>query len=98
MTKPTISWEDVLDARMVAGAMQILEDRGLILKPFPLEPLRPFDHIILLAVHELQGEGYAVNIAEKASGTLGSEVLLGDTFGSLERLQHLGLVMARIGD
>jgi hypothetical protein len=80
----------------MAGAMQMLEERGLILKPFPIEPLRPFDHIILSAVHELQGEGYAVNIAEKASGMLGSEVLLGDTFGSLERLEHQGLVMARM--
>jgi hypothetical protein len=94
----TMSWEDALDARMVAAAMQILEERGLILKPFPNEPLRPFDHIILSAVHELQGEGYAVNIAGKASGMLGSEVLLGDTFGSLERLERQGLVMARVED
>src|SRR2546423_14135392 len=41
----------------LAGAMQMLEERGLILKPFPLEPLPPFDHVILSAVHELQGEG-----------------------------------------
>ena len=81
---------------MVAAAMQILEERGLILKPFPNEPLQPFDHIILSAVHELQGEGWAVNIAESASGMLGSEVLLGDTFGSLERLELQGLVMARM--
>ena len=98
MTEPNLSWEDALDARMVAEAMQILEERGLILKPFPNEPLRPFDHLILLTVHELQGEGYAVNIAGKASVTLGSEVLLGDTFGSLERLERQGLVMARIVD
>ena len=82
----------------MSGAMQMLEERGLILKPFPIEPLRPFDHIILTAVHELQGEGNAVNIAEQASGVLGVEVLLGDTFGSLERLERQGLVMARTDD
>jgi hypothetical protein len=82
----------------MTGAMQMLEERGLILKPFPIEPLRPFDYIILTAVHELQGEGYVVNIAAKASGMSGSEVLLGDTFGSLERLERQGLVMARTGD
>jgi hypothetical protein len=81
----------------MTGAMQMLEDRGLILKPFPIEPRRPFDHIILSAVHELQGEGYVVNIAEQASGALGLEVLLGDTFASLERLERQGLVMARRG-
>jgi hypothetical protein len=82
----------------MSGAMQMLEERGLILKPFPIEPLRPFDHIILTAVRELQGEGYSVNIAEQASGVLGVEVLLGDSFGSLERLERQGLVMARTDD
>jgi hypothetical protein len=82
----------------MAGAMQMLEERGLILKPFPIEPLRPFDYIILSAVHQLQGEGYAVNIAGKASGMWGSEVLLGDTFGSLELLERQGYVMARMVD
>lgn len=90
--------EERLVKRGVEFAMKMLEERDLILPPFPIEQLRPFDQIVLNAVHELQGDGYSVNIAERVSRVLGSPVLPGDTFASLSRLESAGLVMARMAD
>ena len=81
--------------RGVESAMKLLEERDLILPPFPNEPLRPFDQLVLTAVHELQGDGYSVNIAQHVSEMTGRPVLTGDTLESLNRLEAAHLVLAQ---
>ena len=87
--------EAALVKRGVDFAMKLLDERGLILPPFPNEPLKPFDQLVLTVVHELQGQAHAVNVTERLSSMVGREVLLGDTFDCLDRLEQQHMVLGR---
>jgi DNA-binding PadR family transcriptional regulator len=57
---------------------------------------RPFAVHVLLAVHQLQGNGHAVSIADEIGRREGRSILLGTVWATLDRLERRGLVMSRL--
>jgi len=90
--------EEKLAARTVRYARHLARRQGRLVPAAPIESLSPFDQLVLTAIYLLRGTGYSVNITDKVSGMSGKQVLLGSTFGALDRLERLGLVTARVTD
>src|SRR5207302_1858934 len=90
--------EERLVEKGVSYAMRILRQQGRVIPKGAVESLQPFDQLALTAIYLLHGEGYSVNITEKISEMSGKPVLLASTFGSLNRLETLGLVSVWLAD
>jgi len=60
--------------------------------------LGEFERDVLLVVHHLQGQGYAVSIAEELGRRLGKDVVLGAVYATAGRLEKKGLVSSSLGD
>jgi hypothetical protein len=90
--------EESLIARGVSFAFDLVNRQGRLGPDTPIEPLGPFDQLVLTAIHLMQGDAYNVNITDKVSEMSGRRILLGSTLASLGRLERAGLIMARIAD
>ena len=96
--KPARIDEGRLVEQGVAYALEIARRQGRVVPAGTIEPLQPFDQLVLAAVYLLNGRCYSVNITERISEMSGRRVLLGSTFATLDRLEQRGLVLARYGD
>jgi DNA-binding PadR family transcriptional regulator len=70
------------------------------LKPrFAVTGKRPgeFELAVLCAILNLQGHGYAINIADKVEELLGRQVSLGAIYATTDRLERKGLVKSELG-
>jgi hypothetical protein len=76
----------------VKYAMEVAEKQGRLIRSDQTELLKPFDQMVLAAVHLMHGEGSPVSITEKLSEMLGKEVLLGSVFLSLSQMDERGLI------
>jgi DNA-binding PadR family transcriptional regulator len=63
-----------------------------------LSNLGELEHLILLAVLRLDGNGYAVNIREELDVQAGRSISLGAIYVTLDRLERKGLVRSRLAD
>ena len=54
--------------------------------------LGEFEHIVLLAVARLNGEGYGVSIRRELERRTGREVTVGAVYATLDRLEAKGLL------
>ena len=57
-----------------------------------------FQRHVLLAVHQLQGRGYAVSIADEVGRRAGKAVNLGAVYGTLDRLEAKGFISSKLGE
>ncbi len=57
-----------------------------------------FEASVLLAVHRLHGQGYAVSIGDDLKERMARSVSLGAIYATLERLEKKGMVKSRLGD
>lgn len=53
---------------------------------------------ILTVVLALQGDGYAVSIANAISDQLGRSISLGAVYATVDRLEKKGLIRSRLGE
>jgi PadR family transcriptional regulator, regulatory protein PadR len=60
--------------------------------------LGEFEQRVLLTIHHLQGQGYAVSIADELERLSGRKVTLGAVYATVDRLEKKGLVSSRLGD
>jgi DNA-binding PadR family transcriptional regulator len=90
--------EESLVKRGVNFAFDLVNRQGRLGPDIPVEPLGPFNQLVLTAIHLMQGDAYNVNITQKVSEMSGRTVLLGSTLASLDRLERAGLIMVRIAD
>lgn len=84
--------EDRIVQEGVSQAMEIARQQGRLLPSNATELLKPFDQLVLAAVHLLQGEGNGVTIAEKVTEMTGKEAMLGSVFVSLSQMEKSGLI------
>jgi PadR family transcriptional regulator PadR len=52
---------------------------------------------VLLVIHHLRGQGYAVSIADEIQQRSGKSVSLGAIYGTVDRLEKKGLVSSELG-
>ena len=90
--------EERLADRGVSHALKILRRQDRVSPAGAIEPVAPFDQLVLTAIYLLRGEGYSVNITDKVGEMSGTGVLLASTFASLNRLESRGLVSSRVAD
>src|SRR5690348_5090418 len=91
--------EEKLSQRGVDHAMKFLRQQGRIIDKAAAEaPLREFDQYVLTAIYLLFGDDDVVNITERVSRMVGSEVLFASTFESLDRLEERCLIFGREAD
>lgn len=64
----------------------------------PSPYLAEFEHLVLLAVARLEGEGYGVTLRREIARRAGREVTLGSVYTTLERLEARGYVASRLGE
>src|SRR5260221_4024042 len=57
-----------------------------------------FERDILVVIAQLRGEGYSVNIAEKAEQLTGRSISLGAVYATVDRLEKKGLVRSRLSE
>jgi PadR family transcriptional regulator PadR len=57
-----------------------------------------FERRVLMAVLHLQGEGYAVSIADEITERFGRSVSLGAIYATVDRLEKKGFVSSLLGD
>jgi DNA-binding PadR family transcriptional regulator len=60
--------------------------------------LGEFEHVVLLAVARLRGEGYGVSIRKEIERRTGREVSIGAVYATLDRIEDKGLLESRDGD
>lgn len=60
--------------------------------------LGEFEEQVLLAVHRLQGQGYAVTIRSALKDRIGRIVSLGAAYSTLDRLERKGMISSRLAD
>jgi PadR family transcriptional regulator, regulatory protein PadR len=60
--------------------------------------LGEFEHIVLLAVLRLDGQGYGVTVRREIAGRTSREVSIGAIYATLDRLEAKGYVQSRTGD
>lgn len=60
--------------------------------------LGEFERRVLLTIHHLQGQGYAVSIADDLERRSGKPVTLGAVYATVDRLEKKGLVLSRLGE
>lgn len=60
--------------------------------------LGDFELKVLLVIHHLQGQGYAVSIADEIKQRTGRSVSLGAVYATVDRLEKKKLVESRLGD
>jgi PadR family transcriptional regulator PadR len=90
--------EKKLVQKGVDYAMEILRKQGRLLPDAPVRSLQPFDQLVLTAVYLLQGQGHAVNIAEKVGEMSETRALLGSILMSLDRLEEQHLVSSWVDE
>lgn len=59
--------------------------------------LGEFEHLVLLAVARLGGEGYGMTIRREIESRTGRAVSIGAVYTTLGRLEQKGLVGSRVG-
>jgi hypothetical protein len=84
--------EERLVEKGVNHAMEILRRQGRLIPKDSIEPLQPFDQLVLTAVDLLQGEGNAARITNRVSEIARREVMLGSVFAALARLEKSNLL------
>jgi PadR family transcriptional regulator, regulatory protein PadR len=57
-----------------------------------------FELVVLRAIANLQGHGYAITIANKVEEFLGRQVSLGAIYATADRLERKGLVKSELGE
>jgi PadR family transcriptional regulator, regulatory protein PadR len=60
--------------------------------------LGDLERAVLVAIIRLNGEGYAVSIADEAGRRLRKSVSLGAVYGTTDRLEKKGFISSRLGD
>lgn len=60
--------------------------------------LGEFEQRVLMAVHHLHGQGYAVSIADHLGERTGRTPNLGAIYATLDRLEKKGFAVSRLGD
>lgn len=60
--------------------------------------LGAFEHVVLLAVTRLEGEGYGVSVKEEIERRTGRDVSVGAVYATLDRLESKGLVESWEGE
>jgi PadR family transcriptional regulator len=60
--------------------------------------LGELERSVLVAIVHLQGQGYAVSIADETSRRLNKAVSLGAIYGTTDRLEKKGFISSRLGD
>jgi PadR family transcriptional regulator, regulatory protein PadR len=60
--------------------------------------LGEFEQHVLLAIHRLHGQGYAVSIAGEIELHSGRAVSLGAVYATVDRLEKKGFVGSKLGD
>ena len=56
------------------------------------------ERTVLVAILHLQGQGYAVSIADETSRRLNKSVSLGAIYGTTDRLEKKGFISSKLGD
>ena len=97
VSEPDID-EEKLVKRGVEHAMEILRRQGRIIEKTEVATLEPFDQLVLTAVYLFFGDAYVVNVTKRISEMFDQEVLLADTFESLDRLEQRDLILGRDAD
>jgi PadR family transcriptional regulator PadR len=59
--------------------------------------LGEFEHVVLLAVARLHGNGYGVSVRQEIQRRTGRDVSVGAVYATLARLEEKGLVSSREG-
>jgi hypothetical protein len=90
--------EERLADRGVSHALKILRRQDRVSPAGAIEPVAPFDQLVLTAIYLLRGEGYSVNITDKVGEMSGTSVMLASTFASLDRLESRGLISSLVAD
>lgn len=72
----------------------IVDDTAMNSGPF----LGEFEHLVLLAVARLEGEGYGVTIRQEIERRTGRTPAIGAVYATLERLESKGYVSSRLGE
>jgi PadR family transcriptional regulator, regulatory protein PadR len=62
------------------------------------QPLGEFEHLVLLAVLRLGGEGYGMRVRREIERRTGREASAGAVYATLERLEEKGFVRSTVGD
>jgi len=57
-----------------------------------------FQRVVLLSIHHLCGQGYAVSIGDEIKRRTGKQVSLGAIYATVDRLERKGFVSSRKGD
>lgn len=60
--------------------------------------LGEFEHLVLLAVAHLEGDGYGVSVREEIEGRTGRDVSIGAVYATLGRLEEKGFAASRTGE
>lgn len=60
--------------------------------------LGEFEHVVLLAVARLEGDGYGVGVREEIERVTGRDAAVGAVYATLDRLEDKGLVTSRQGE
>lgn len=60
--------------------------------------LGEFEHLVLLAVAQLDGDGYGVTVRREIHDRTGRDASIGAVYATLGRLEEKGLARSRTGD
>ena len=60
--------------------------------------LGEFEHVVLLAVHHLEDDGYGMTIRREIEARTGRTVTIGAIYATLNRLQEKGYLSSRTGE
>jgi len=70
---------------------------GILREGIVRNGLGEFERHVLLAVHHLHGQGYAVSIADEVKRRSGKDVSLGAVYATADRLENKGSVSSKLG-
>jgi hypothetical protein len=95
---PSVIDKERLVAEGKRRTMEMLRQQGRIVPRDQIEPLSPFDQLVLTAVYLLRGEGDTASVTEKISEMTGQEVIQEATSLALSGLKERLLIDSWVPD
>jgi len=95
---PSVINKERLVAEGKRRTMEMLRQQGRIIPRDQIEPLSPFDQLVLTAVYLLRGEGDTASVTQKISEMSGQEVIQEATSLALSGLQERLLIDSWVPD
>jgi hypothetical protein len=95
---PSVIDKERLAAEGTKRTMEMLRQQGRIVPADQIEPVSPFDQLVLTAVYLLLGEGDTASVTEKVSEMTGQEVIQEATSLALSGLKQRLLIDSWVPD